>query len=76
MFRYVLPLMPFTRTPEQGGENTARTAADSALEGVSGRFFTDGKEIDASAEARDTTKAQRLWDESCRWCGIDRFGDE
>lgn len=71
VFRYLLPLMPFTRTPDQGGESTARAAADPALEGVTGRFFTDLKEIEASDEARDAAKAKRLWEESGRWCGIE-----
>ena len=75
VFRYVLPRMKFARTPEQGGENTARTAADPALEGVTGKFFTDLKEAEASDDARDPAQAARLWAETCRWCGIEKFGE-
>ena len=75
VFRHVLPLLSFTRTPEQGGENTARTAADPALAGLSGRLFADLKELDASDDARDPAQAKRLWDESCHWCGIEQFGE-
>jgi NAD(P)-dependent dehydrogenase (short-subunit alcohol dehydrogenase family) len=75
VFRFVLPRMKFARTPDQGGENTARTAADPALDGVTGRFFVDLREAEASDEARDPARAARLWDESCRWCGIERFGE-
>jgi hypothetical protein len=37
---------------------------------ASGKFIVDSKEIDSSDESYDEEKARRLWDASCKWCGL------
>jgi hypothetical protein len=41
---------------------------------VGGKFIVDGKEKRSSDESYDQTKAQRLWELSWRWCGLDESG--
>jgi hypothetical protein len=45
-------------------------ATDPRYETVGGRFIVDKKEIASSDESYDQEKAQRLWDASCKWCGL------
>jgi NAD(P)-dependent dehydrogenase (short-subunit alcohol dehydrogenase family) len=73
-FRHVLSRMSFARSAEQGAGNTAWVATAPELERVTGKFFRDQAEATSSEESRDFVKAQRLWEASCRWCGITEFG--
>jgi len=74
IFRFVLPLMSSSRSPEQGSENTIYAATSPELEGVSGRFLMDCAARRSSDDSYDRNKAERWW----RWvssvCGLDSQG--
>lgn len=64
-------LKPFLRTPEQGARTGVWLASDASVEGVTGRYWKDEKEIQPAARALDAEAAQRLWEESARLVGIE-----
>jgi NAD(P)-dependent dehydrogenase (short-subunit alcohol dehydrogenase family) len=59
-------LRPFLISAQQGGETIVQLAADPAVEGVTGKYFSNKKPKTPSALARDEALARRLWDESAR----------
>lgn len=71
MFKFVFPLMPFSRSPQQGSENTIYAATSPELEGVSGKFLMDCAERSSSDDSYDRGKAQRWWETANSLCGID-----
>jgi retinol dehydrogenase 12 len=71
MYRQVLARMPFARSLEQASSSYLIAATDPRYESVGGKFIVDGKEIPSSDESYDEGKAQRLWDCSATWCGLD-----
>ena len=74
LFKYILPLMPFARTVDQGAGNTFFAATDPGLNGMSGKFIKDRLIEPSSDESNDEQKAKKLWEKSCEWCGIKEFG--
>lgn len=52
---------PFMKTPEQGAATTCFVATSPSLEGVTGRYFADCRELRPSAIASDQALAKRLW---------------
>lgn len=54
-------LRPFLRTPQEGAATSLRLAADPALEGVSGRYFSRRGEEISSPESRDEAVQERLF---------------
>jgi retinol dehydrogenase-12 len=70
LYRRILPLMPFARTLDQASSSYLLAATDPRWEGVGGKFITDGKERLSSDESYDEAKAQRLWNLSWTWCGL------
>jgi NAD(P)-dependent dehydrogenase (short-subunit alcohol dehydrogenase family) len=72
--RALIPLLrPFFRTSEQGAATTMHLASSPDVEGVTGKYFSDCKEIPSSAASYDAGVARRLWDISARMTGL---GDE
>jgi NAD(P)-dependent dehydrogenase (short-subunit alcohol dehydrogenase family) len=69
LFKYVFPLLPNARTADQASMHLARIATDPAFDGVTGKFFADGKEGKSSDESYDVAKQDRLWDFSERAIG-------
>ena len=63
---------PFFTSAENGGLRIVQLAADPELEGVTGRYFEDGEEIDPAPLARDEPLARRLWDVSAALAGLPR----
>lgn len=57
---------PFMRTPEQGADTVVWLAAAPEVEGVTGRYFADRKEISSSPVSHDEAARKRLWEESER----------
>ncbi|KAK3765414.1 hypothetical protein RRG08_000337 [Elysia crispata] len=53
---------PFFITPLQGAQTTLRVALDRHLDNVSGKYFADCKEKEASSRAQSVVDAKRLWD--------------
>jgi NAD(P)-dependent dehydrogenase (short-subunit alcohol dehydrogenase family) len=66
--------LPFS-TPARSGGGLARLAADSALAGVSGRYWEIDHDARSSAESYDADRARALWDDSARVAGL-RPGEE
>jgi NAD(P)-dependent dehydrogenase (short-subunit alcohol dehydrogenase family) len=60
----------FFTSAEKGGAVITRLAADPELEGVTGRYFSEGHESKPAALARDEALAKRLWDVSAELVGL------
>ena len=72
LFKHILWMLPIARTPKQGADNTVYAATDAAV--ASGSYIEDQKPGVLSDDARDQAEAKRLWEESCRWTGIETYG--
>ena len=70
LYRQILPRMPFARSLDQASSSYLFVATDPSLEGIGGKFITDGKERLSSDESYDEAKARKLWDLSWTWCGL------
>ncbi len=53
---------PFMRSPEQGADTLIWLASSPDVDGVSGKYFSDRKEIEAKKIAHDPTTRRRLWE--------------
>jgi NAD(P)-dependent dehydrogenase (short-subunit alcohol dehydrogenase family) len=58
----VLPMIG--RTPEKGAETSVYLASSPEVEGLTGRYFVDCKEVGMLAHATDSATAARLWEVS------------
>jgi NAD(P)-dependent dehydrogenase (short-subunit alcohol dehydrogenase family) len=63
-------LRPFFRTPEQGAATLIQVASSPALEGVTGKYFANGKPRSSSRASCDTAAQRRLWEVSERMTGL------
>ena len=63
-------LKPFLRTPEKGADTSVWLAASPEVEGVSGGYFRDRREIRPSEAALDDSAAARLWKASEELTGL------
>ena len=52
---------PFMMSPEKSAKAVIYLAASPELEGVSGKFFSKGKEKKSSKESYDIASAEKLW---------------
>ncbi len=52
---------PFLRSPEKGAQTSIFVASAPELEGVTGNYFADSKEVQPTRMARDDDAAGRLW---------------
>uniref|UniRef100_A0A6B2E6Y8 Putative dehydrogenase with different specificities related to short-chain alcohol dehydrogenase n=1 Tax=Phlebotomus kandelakii TaxID=1109342 RepID=A0A6B2E6Y8_9DIPT len=57
----------FFKTPRNGAQTQIRLAVDPALEDVTGKYFSDCKEVKPRPQARDDETAAWLWAESVKW---------
>jgi NAD(P)-dependent dehydrogenase (short-subunit alcohol dehydrogenase family) len=48
-------------TPEQGAQTSLHLATSPDVEGVTGKYFSDRKQVDPAPAARDQAAAERLW---------------
>jgi NAD(P)-dependent dehydrogenase (short-subunit alcohol dehydrogenase family) len=53
---------PFMRSPEQGADTLIWLASSSEVGGVSGKYFSDRKELEAKKVAYDPAARRRLWE--------------
>jgi NAD(P)-dependent dehydrogenase (short-subunit alcohol dehydrogenase family) len=53
---------PFMRSPEQGADTLIWLASSPEIDGVSGKYFSDRKEIEAKEIAYDPDARRRLWE--------------
>ena len=61
---------PFMRTPEQRADTLIWLASSSDVDGVSGEYFSDRKEIEAKEIAHDPAARLRLWEISEELTGL------
>jgi NAD(P)-dependent dehydrogenase (short-subunit alcohol dehydrogenase family) len=54
----------FARKPDKGAETSIYLASSPEVEGVTGKYFSDCKAVESSAESYDRTAQQRLWETS------------
>jgi NAD(P)-dependent dehydrogenase (short-subunit alcohol dehydrogenase family) len=65
-----LAMLFAARPPEPGADTIVHLAGSPAVEGVSGRYFYNSREITPSAAAQDDAVAARLWRESEKIAGF------
>jgi retinol dehydrogenase 14 len=61
---------PFMRSPEQGADTLVWLASSPEVDGVSGKYFSDRKEIEAKKVAYDPVARRRLWEISEELTGL------
>jgi NAD(P)-dependent dehydrogenase (short-subunit alcohol dehydrogenase family) len=61
-------------TPEAGARTIVYAASSPELEGVTGRYFDEGRDAPSSAASYDQAVARRLWDVSAELCALPRGG--
>jgi NAD(P)-dependent dehydrogenase (short-subunit alcohol dehydrogenase family) len=61
---------PFMRTPEQGADTLIWLASSPDVDGVSGEYFSDRREIEAKEIAHDPAARLRLWEISEELTGL------
>ncbi len=57
-------LLPILRTPDKAAAPVIHLATSPDVEGVSGRYFKDGREIEPAPAALDEQTGARLWEMS------------
>lgn len=62
-------LRPFFVSPARGARTSIYLASAPELEGVSGKYFINSKEVKSSASSYDENAARRLWETSRRLVG-------
>jgi NAD(P)-dependent dehydrogenase (short-subunit alcohol dehydrogenase family) len=71
---FVLPVLPLfvpnANRVSTSGARLARLAIDPAYDGVSGRYFSRGREMRSSADSYDEARARELWDASAVMTGL------
>ncbi len=60
----------FSRTPAKGAETVVWLASSPDVEGATGKYYYDLKEIKSNAESHDQAKAQKLWQMSQKLTGL------
>ncbi len=69
--RVLVPLLrPFMRSPIKGAATSTRLASASDLEGVTGRYFVNGRPRRSSKRSYDEFAATRLWQVSAQLVGL------
>jgi retinol dehydrogenase-14 len=61
---------PFMRSAEQGADTLIWLASSPEVDGVSGKYFSDRKEIEAKSVAYDRAARRRLWEISEELTGL------
>jgi retinol dehydrogenase 14 len=78
------PVRVFSRSVGKGAETSIHLAASPEVEGVSGKYFVDKKQVESSESSRDREIAHRLWQVSedltsgsagCPACGSQLAGE-
>jgi NAD(P)-dependent dehydrogenase (short-subunit alcohol dehydrogenase family) len=58
------------RTPERGAETAVWLASSPEVEGLTGKYFQDRRELQSNAASRDLQAQRDLWDTSARMVGL------
>jgi len=62
-------IRPFLISPERGARTSLHVATSPDLDGVTGRYFSNGKPKTSSSESRDEAVQERLWRVSLQQVG-------
>lgn len=68
--KYIMPLLPMSRTPEQAAANSVFVALDPSTESAGGQYFEDNKPIKSSDASYDEAVAKKLWEVSLELTGL------
>jgi NAD(P)-dependent dehydrogenase (short-subunit alcohol dehydrogenase family) len=63
-------ISPFRPGPDAGADTPSWLATAPDVEGVTGRFYVDRKEVPTAPHTTDVARCDRLWDESAKLCGL------
>ena len=63
-------LTPLTKSNAQGAATSIYLASSPAVEGVTGKYFADSKEVPSNAASHDKEAAGRLWEISEQMTGL------
>ena len=66
----MVELNPFKKLPDQGADNPLWVATDPGLDGVSGRFFVDRKEVTTPDHTLSPERCEALWERSAALVGM------
>jgi NAD(P)-dependent dehydrogenase (short-subunit alcohol dehydrogenase family) len=58
---FLLLTRPFAKTLSEGAATSLYVATAPELDGITGRYFADSREVQPSPTAQDDNLAQRLW---------------
>jgi retinol dehydrogenase 14 len=61
---------PFMRSPEQGADTLVWLSSSPEVDGISGKYFSDRKEIEAKKVAYERAARRRLWEISEELTGL------
>lgn len=61
------------KTPAEGAATSIFLATDAAVGDRSGLYWDDCRPKPSSSGSQDAEAAARLWEESCRMCGVDNY---
>jgi NAD(P)-dependent dehydrogenase (short-subunit alcohol dehydrogenase family) len=71
IFKLLVPLWrPFMKTPQQGAAMSIELASTAKVEGVTGRYFADGRPQTSNRASYDEGAAARLWQVSAGLVGL------
>jgi NAD(P)-dependent dehydrogenase (short-subunit alcohol dehydrogenase family) len=63
-------LRPFFKTSDRGAETSVFLASSPVVEGVSGKYFSNCRELKSAPSSYDVEAARKLWDISARMTGL------
>ncbi|XP_046387999.1 retinol dehydrogenase 11-like [Ischnura elegans] len=68
VFKFFVELMISTlfKNAQEGAQTSIHVAVSEDVEGITGAYFVDCKEVQASKQARDMDLAKKLWDSSTK----------
>lgn len=61
---------PFFKSPEKGAETSIYLATSPQLEGVTGKYFVNKREVNSSKKSYDEEMSKRLWEISQELTGL------
>jgi NAD(P)-dependent dehydrogenase (short-subunit alcohol dehydrogenase family) len=67
---FFLTLSSLLRKPEKGAETAIWLASSPAVEGITGKYFQDKKELKMQKHYTDMATAKRLWEVSAEMTGV------
>jgi NAD(P)-dependent dehydrogenase (short-subunit alcohol dehydrogenase family) len=70
IFSAVLALSPSRPGPDTGADTPVWLATAPEVDGISGRFFVDRRQVATAPHTTDLARCDRLWDESARLVGL------